>query len=40
MLKEIAKAEDENMIRECIIRFTEAFNEFDDIETEEREDIL
>ncbi len=38
-LKEIKKAGDEEMARECIIRFAEAFNTFDDIETTEREDI-
>ena len=38
-LKVIKKAENEAIVREHIIRFTEAFNKFDDIETVEREEI-
>ena len=38
-LKEIKTADDEAMVREHIIRFTKAFNEFDDIDTVECEEI-
>ena len=37
-LKEIKKVPDEASVRDNIIRFTEAFNAFDDLDTVERED--